>query len=124
MWQINPDIRIRPEAGGALVFNPKHAETIYLDREGLSFVKAVFTGDFPSTRFPISFYMFLQKREILVKSEKHSPESLRIVDSLISNKNTPVKNSLSAPETLHIALTNTCDQICAGCFYSRRKSEG
>jgi pyrroloquinoline quinone biosynthesis protein E len=123
MWNLNPDIILRPEAGGALVFNPENAETVYLDTEGLTFIKDILTGSLSTTTFPVSFFLFLQKKGILIQNGKPSPDSIKKIDSLIKNRITQIKNSLFVPETLHIALTNTCDQICAGCFYSRGKAD-
>jgi pyrroloquinoline quinone biosynthesis protein E len=123
MWQLNPNINLRPEAEGALIFNPNNAETLYLDREGLTFIRDILKGSLKSPKFPVSFFLFLQNKGILIQNGKSSPEYIGKIDSLIKNRPAKVKNSLSVPETLHIALTNACDQICMGCFYSRGQSD-
>jgi pyrroloquinoline quinone biosynthesis protein E len=123
MWALNPEINLRPESEGALIFNPQNAETVYLNREGLGFIRDILKGSLKSPEFPASFLLFLQNKEILVQNGESLSRSIEKIDSLIDSKASEVKNSLSVPETLHLALTNACDQHCSGCFYSRRKAE-
>ncbi len=123
MLKLNPYLVIRPEAEGALAFNPENAETVYLDTEGLIFIKDILTGSLSTTKFPVSFFLFLQKKGILVENGSSSHDSIEKIDSLLKNRIAQIKNSLSVPETLHLALTNTCDQVCVGCFYSRGKAD-
>ncbi|MBN2255565.1 MAG: radical SAM protein [Deltaproteobacteria bacterium] len=120
---LNPHLVIRPEARGALAFNPDNAETVYLDREGLSFIRDVLTRNFRSGGFPLSDFLSLRKSEILTDNGGLSGQAIGLIDSLLDSRIPEIQNSLSVPETLHLALTNTCDQVCAGCFYSKGKAD-
>jgi len=118
-WVFNSNWVIRPEARGALLFHPEDAETVYLDREGLSFLRDVLKGTPFKRKFPASFFLYLRKERIIVKSRDFAKRSMEDIDRCIETIFEDIPNSLSAPETLHIALTNACDQVCPGCFYSR-----
>jgi len=123
MLNLNPKAIFRPEARGALAFNPESAETVYLDREGLSFIREILSGSFPGAGFLLSFFLYLRNCGILVEKGRHSRDSIEIIDTLLETRIPHIDNSLSVPETLHLALTNTCDQTCTGCFYSRGKAD-
>jgi pyrroloquinoline quinone biosynthesis protein E len=123
MWALNPEIIIRPEPDGALGFNPNNAETVYLDGRGLNSIDKLLRGNSVEKEFPLSFLSFLVEKSFLIKCAKPSHPSIETVRALIESRVPPVRNSLSVPETLHIALTNTCDQTCSGCFYSRGQAE-
>ena len=120
---LNPKVVIRPEARGALAFNPDNAQTVYLDRGGLAFIRDVLSRNFRSGGFPLSDFLFLRKSGILIENGRPSRDAADLVDSLLESRIPEIQTSLSAPETLHLALTNTCDQVCAGCFYSKGKAE-
>ena len=123
MWNLNSKVVIRPELKGALLFNPENAETVYLDKKGLSFLRDIIKGEISSRKIPISLFLYFQRERIIVKSKEYSKHSVEEIENCIETESKEIPNSLLAPETLHIALTNTCDQLCEGCFYSKGNSD-
>jgi len=118
-FNLNPEINIRPESRGALLFNPKNAETVYIDREDLSFLRDLLKGNISGGKIPASLILELQRTQILVQANNKLQASLTDIENCLDTKIEETPNSLSVPETLHIALTNICDQVCEGCFYSK-----
>jgi pyrroloquinoline quinone biosynthesis protein E len=121
-WNLNTNVVLRPESKGALLFNPENAETVYVDREGLFFLKELAGGKITASSFPISEFLYFRKKRIIVEGEQPSVNSKEKIESCIGKKLKEIPNSLSVPETIHIALTDDCDQSCGGCFYSKAKS--
>jgi len=119
MWTLKPDLVMRPEAKGALLFNPENAETVYLDRNGLSFLRALVKGENQRERVPVSLFLYLRRGGILIQGKKGSKRCINNIDICMDARIEEIPHSLSAPETLHIALTDSCDQFCHGCFYSK-----
>jgi len=123
MWKLNPEVIIRPEAHGGLFFNPSNAETAYLDKEGLGVLIDIVKGKLTDNRFHLSYFLYLKNIKIIQKSDSSSDNSLDIIERCMEEKVFGLPHSLSAPETLHISLTDTCDQNCPGCFYSKTNND-
>lgn len=122
MFHLNSRINIRPEARGALLFNPENAETVYVDRNALSFLRDFGKRNLSGKQIPISLILYLQRTRILKRGKNNNQNFLNNIEYCLDTKMDEIPNSLSGPETLHIALTNTCDQICHGCFYSKKEN--
>ncbi len=122
MFHLNPAINLRPEARGALLFNPGNAETVYINRNTLSFLKDIEKGNISGNHIPVSLILCLQQAQILKQGKKNNKHVLNNIEYCLDSKTDEIPRSLSMPETLHIALTNTCDQTCKGCFYSKGKN--
>jgi len=119
MWDLNPEVVIRAESRGALLFNPGNAETAYIDREALSFLRQIIKGEITVRKIPVSLILYLQRKRLIVRSEHLARESLEEIEGCLKAEKKEIPNSLCSPETLHLALTNVCDQSCPGCFYSK-----
>jgi pyrroloquinoline quinone biosynthesis protein E len=76
-------------------------------------------GQDPGKSIPVSFLLHLQRSRILILSRNGKDQKCSDIEQCLDTQIQPIPNSLSAPETLHIALTNACDQVCQGCFYSK-----
>ncbi len=123
MWAFTNDTVIRAERLGALMFNRGSAETAYLDREALAFLRDLFKGDVKGGSVPMSTLVYLKKAGMIAEGRGVDEASVAEVEGCLEAEVVDLPNALAAPETLHLALTNTCDQVCPGCFYSRKEGE-
>lgn len=119
---LSSEINIRPEARGALLFNPENAETVYIDRHTLSFLRDIKRGHISGNHIPVSLILYLQQAQILKHDNNNNQHISDTIEYCLDSKTDEIPHSLSMPETLHIALTNTCDQTCKGCFYAKDKN--
>jgi radical SAM protein with 4Fe4S-binding SPASM domain len=124
MTTLSPATVIRPEPGGALLFQQETAETALLDLEGLDALYFLLTqGTHNPQRarsYPVLFASYLRKQRFLIPGPPDG--ALAIVEAVrdVAPTTTAPSNSLSVPETIHFSVTGRCDQACAGCFYSAR----
>lgn len=127
-YQLHPQTVLRPEPEGALWFHRRSAETIELDLEGLETLLALIQGrKFPFWAFKQqSFRQLLLARGFLKRTQVLQPgaqdiETVTECLAAVRNLQTPLR-ARSAPEVLHISLTDACVQSCAGCFFSNRRA--
>jgi radical SAM protein with 4Fe4S-binding SPASM domain len=140
MVTLSPAAVIRPEPGGALLFQRETAETALLDLEGLDalyFLLALTPrlspengrrvggeGQSRATRrardYPVFFANYLRQRGFIIPGRPDG--ALAVVEAVrdAAPTTTAPPHSLSVPETIHFSVTGCCDQACAGCFYSAR----
>lgn len=122
MFTLSPHTIIRPEPDGALMFQRETAETALLDLEGLETLYFLVSPRCtPGHRErPLFFtHYLLEKRFIALGPPGDSTERVEECLELARTTKAPPR-SLSAPETVHFAVTGRCDQACKGCFYSAR----
>ena len=115
---LSPHTVIRPEPGGALLFQQEEAETALLDLDGLDALYFLLRGELRD--YPPFFVAYLRRHRFVVESPPDG--SLERVAQVRDAAPTTVAppHALAAPETIHFSVTGRCDQACAGCFYSAR----
>jgi pyrroloquinoline quinone biosynthesis protein E len=117
--KLNPGVKIRREKDGIMYFNPETADTTILsEKAGISIIEKMKGGN---PQVPEGFVRHLFKSGFLQRnsSEEETNSSILTLQELIETEPpaTPLR-SLSAPETVHISISKTCNQTCSGCFYS------
>ncbi len=118
MFALSPDTVLRPEPDGALMFQRETAETALLDMEGLEALYRLLRGELRD--YPPLFVRYLEEKRFIVPGPPDgSAERVEECLELARTTEAPPR-SLSAPETIHFAVTGRCDQACEGCFYSAR----
>lgn len=115
---LAPHTVIRPEPGGALLFQQETAETALLDLEGLDALYFLLKGE--GRDYPVFFVAYLRAHRFVVEggSDGSLARVMKVRDAAPTTTAPP--RSLAAPETIHFSVTGRCDQACAGCFYSAR----
>jgi len=109
---------IRPEPGGALLFQQETAETALLDLDGLDALYFLLKGRLRD--YPPFFVAYLREHRFVVAGPPDgSLERVAAVREAAPTTTAPFR-ALAAPETIHFSVTGRCDQACAGCFYSAR----
>jgi radical SAM protein with 4Fe4S-binding SPASM domain len=118
MATLSPDTVIRPEPGGALLFQRATAETALLDLAGLDALYFLLKGEVRD--YPPFFAGYLRRRGFVVPGPPDG--ALAAVEAVRDAAPTTCAppRSLSVPETIHFSVTGRCDQACTGCFYSAR----
>ena len=118
MFTLSPETVLRPEPDGAMMFQQRTAETALLDLQGLEALYFLLKGELRDV--PVFFVGYLLEKGFVVRGEADgSQEQIAEVLDLTPITRAPPR-SLSAPETIHFAVTGRCDQACEGCFYSAR----
>ncbi len=118
MPTLSPHTVIRPEPGGALLFQQEAAETALLDLEGLDALYFLLKGELRD--YPPFFVAYLRTHRFVVEGPPDgSLEQVAEVRDAAPTTTAPPR-ALAAPETIHFSVTGRCDQVCAGCFYSAR----
>jgi pyrroloquinoline quinone biosynthesis protein E len=117
---LSPAVVVRSEGRGALLFHRVRAETVVIDRAGLSVLAAVIAGQAGLASRHLEDILTLRRNGFLIPTAGRDEKSLALLRACLAERTAEVPNSLAAPESLHIALTDACDQACPGCFYSRR----
>lgn len=118
MPALSPHTIIRPEPGGALLFQQETAETALLDAEGLDALYFLLKEELRD--YPLFFVAYLRAHQFVVEGlPDGSLERVAAVRDESPTTTAPLR-ALSAPETIHFSVTGRCDQACAGCFYSAR----
>ncbi len=118
MIRLNPEIVLRAEADGALLFNPQNARVVYLSTRGLRRLRDTLSGNGRSRS--IALLDELGRGSFIARCRSRDRAGAARLDRLVSEteKVVRVPHALAAPETLHLAVTTRCDQECRGCFYS------
>jgi radical SAM protein with 4Fe4S-binding SPASM domain len=118
MFTLLPETVLRPEPDGALMFQQGTAETALLDLQGLQALYFLLKGELRDV--PVFFVGYLLDKGFVVRGKTDgSQERIAEILDLAPITRAPPR-SLTAPETIHFAVTGRCDQACEGCFYSAR----
>ena len=118
-FRLSPTTILRPEPGGALLFQQEKAETAYLDVEGLEELCRL-CNPRPRQEQDVFFTSYLLQQGLLLAGE--DGRSLQRVEACLeeAGRIEAPPRSLAVPETIHFSVTGRCDQACVGCFYSAR----
>ena len=112
MPALSPHTVIRPEPGGALLFQQETAETALLDLEGLDALYFLLKGELRD--YPPFFVAYLRAHRFVVDGASgSSPERVGAVRDAAPTTTAPPR-TLAAPETIHFSVTGRSDQACAG----------
>lgn len=132
IFTISSDIRLRKEHFGGLVFSKKSGNTIDVDREAFILLLLIKQNEFMSKK-----ELFTALAEINIKAKEHIVTKLikefveqgiiiknKVLGTEIKNReldfkvetNWPSYQYLSAPETVHWAITYNCSQDCPDCY--------
>lgn len=119
----HPDIVIRRESFGGIAFNKANGTLIELDRQALMFLEnldgktslrdlAKQIGEKQDTEIDIS--KLYDVAEILIENGYicRDSKSHRIMTDVFPDQ----KNYLSAPESVHLAITHRCNYKCPSCY--------
>jgi radical SAM protein with 4Fe4S-binding SPASM domain len=118
MPTLSPHTVIRPDPGGALLFQQQAAETALLDLEGLDALYFLLKGELRD--YPPFFVAYLRTHRFVVEGPSDGClERVAAVRDAAPTTTAPPR-ALAVPETIHFSVTGRCDQACAGCFYSAR----
>jgi len=126
VYVLSEQTILRPEAQGALWFMRPSAELLDLDLEGLQALQTALSQPHLLSLKGRIFVHYLRCRGFLRRVTKTpranvlnqaSQATLKACLERAKMLKTPLR-SRSAPEALHISLTDRCDQRCAGCFFS------
>ncbi|MEZ0370727.1 MAG: radical SAM protein [Candidatus Sericytochromatia bacterium] len=122
---LHPDTVLRPEPDGALWFHRRSAETLELDCRGLEELLRLLAGRPTFGWRAWNFRNLLRARGFvrLTQGDDGNREDLVLVRDCLARAGdlgVPLR-SRSAPEVLHISLTDACSQRCSGCFFSNRE---
>lgn len=119
---IHPQSLLRAEPQAALWFQRQSAETLELDTEGLLTLQKILQG-----RRWLGLRGWLFRNYLLARgfvqpvpeADRNSQQQLADLIRLSAHTQAPLR-ARSAPEVLHISLTDACQQRCAGCFFSNQ----
>lgn len=123
VYVLSEQAVLRPEAQGALWFMRPTAELLDLDLAGLKTLQTALTQPQKLGLRGRIFVHYLRCRGFLrlqAQSRSGNQASQLALAACLAQAQTletPLR-SRSAPEALHISLTDRCDQRCAGCFFS------
>lgn len=119
-WKISPETVLRPEKESLLWFHRRSAELLELDPEGQETLSLALQGSKLRSWRARFFVHYLHGRGFLqpvampcIASQRQLAECLTAQAQLQSPW-----NAWSAPEALHVSITDHCDQRCKGCFFS------
>jgi radical SAM protein with 4Fe4S-binding SPASM domain len=118
-WQLAEVVVLRPEAFGGMAFHRKRGITLEIDQDAYDFLCTCLTpGPLPSANHPASHLVpqlvrlgFLQPTSRMVTPAGMPPPASWVGDG----------TTLSAPETVHVAITTRCNLSCPGCYVPRRE---
>jgi radical SAM protein with 4Fe4S-binding SPASM domain len=113
-WQLAGAVSLRPESFGGMAFHRQRGVTLELDAEACRFLCAYREpGPLPPPRHPAARLLpQLMRLGFIVPADddreqaRAAPGAPRLGDGL----------TLSAPETVHLAITARCNLTCPGCY--------
>ncbi len=114
VWQLADAVVLRPEAFGGMAFHRNRGITLEVDREAYDFLCTRLTpGPLPSASHPADHLVpqlvrlgFLQPTSRMAIPAGMPPQASWVGDG----------TTLSAPETVHLAITTRCNFSCPGCY--------
>jgi len=114
LWQLAEGVILRPEAFGGMAFHRERGVTLELDAEAYHFL-CTFTpsrplppSDHPAARLAPQLVRlgFLHAADNNAAQPRLPSDTLWLGDGF----------TLSAPETVHLAITTRCNLSCPGCY--------
>lgn len=118
-FQLSPTTIIRAEASGALLFNRRIAETIELSPKGLNTLLKILTRS--SFGKHVLFKNYLTQKGFILRG--YNSDDIKTLQNTVYLSSSMNSNFLSAPEALHLVITEDCNQVCQGCFFSNIKPQ-
>jgi radical SAM protein with 4Fe4S-binding SPASM domain len=120
-WQLAEAVALRPEAFGGMAFHRDRGITLELDGDAYGFLCSCLTpGPLPSANHPAAHLVSQLVRLGFLQSTTRTAAPVRAPPRV------PWTGSgitLSAPETVHLAITTRCNCSCPGCYIPRREGE-
>lgn len=121
VWQLAEAVALRPEAFGGMAFHRDQGITLEVDKEAYDFLRTCLSpGPLPSADHPASHLVpqlvrlgFFQPTTKVAQPAGNAPHAPWAGDGV----------TLSAPETVHVAVTTRCNQSCPGCYVPRREGK-
>lgn len=113
-WQLAEAVNLRPEAFGGMAFHREHGITLEVDVEAYRFLCSYLAPQpLPQPEHPAGYLVpqlvhlgFLRPTDTCSAQAKSVPEVLWLGNDC----------TLSAPETVHLAITTRCNLLCPGCY--------
>ncbi len=121
-WRISPRTVLRPESSGPLWFHRDSGELLELDPEGVQALQFFLQGRVGGPRRWF-FLNYLYRRDFLRPVATSLQADLKQVADCQQVLLQPNRGYWSAPEALHLSLTDRCDQRCRGCFFSNPRPQ-
>jgi hypothetical protein len=131
-WQLADAVNLRPEAFGGMAFHRERGVTLEVDEEAYRFLCGYLTPrplplpDHPAARLVPQLVRrdFLRplkagQEQALLPSRWQSPEPASTGQGHASLLPLGDGFTLSAPETVHLAITARCNLDCPGCYAPR-----
>lgn len=122
-WQLAEAVSLRPETFGGMAFHRQQGITIEVDRDAYDFLCTYLVpGPLPPADHRAAHLVpqlvhlgFLQPAAETAQLARSAPQASWMGDG----------TTLSAPETVHLAITTRCNLACSGCYVPRQgeKSE-
>jgi radical SAM protein with 4Fe4S-binding SPASM domain len=124
VWQLAEAVNLRPEAFGGMAFHRQRGVTLEVDAEAYQFLCTCLAPhplpppDHPAARLVPQLVRlgFLCPAEVSVKQARLAPIGQGQALPLPSGNGF----TLSAPETVHLAITARCNFHCPGCYVPRQ----
>jgi radical SAM protein with 4Fe4S-binding SPASM domain len=121
VWQLAEAVVLRPEAFGGVAFHRDQGITLEVDREAYDFLCTRLTpGPLLSAEHRAAHLVpqlvhlgFLQPTIRRATPARSAPQVLWVGDG----------TTLSAPETVHLAITARCNLRCPGCYVPHRAND-
>jgi len=122
------DVKLRKEYFGGLVFNTKTGTTLEVDDEAFQLLwnikqsNGVHTDSLLKQKQMHDVIALFLSMEVIVLSESDLVMSLRSKDMIMKHNRLQVPDenlqtfALSAPETVHMAVTYRCEENCLDCY--------
>jgi pyrroloquinoline quinone biosynthesis protein E len=113
-WQLATGVVLRPEAFGGMAFHRLNGMTMEVDQEAYDFLRCyVMPCPLPLPPHPAAHLVpQLVRLGFLQEAESDYSGS----ESILGHTWLGDGSALSAPETVHLALTRRCNQSCPGCY--------
>jgi radical SAM protein with 4Fe4S-binding SPASM domain len=121
-WQLAEAVILRPEIFGGMAFHRQRGITLEVDQEAYDFLcTCLVPGPLPPPAdHPASHLVpqlvrlgFLQPTTPVPRPPGSVPQTPWVGDA----------RTLSAPETVHLAITTRCNLSCPGCYVPRQEGE-
>lgn len=130
--RLVPDIRLRREFFGGLVYDTRNGNILEVDRGTFQFLRLIKDRALDLN----NIIAFLVRNNIIKKFDKSIDETLqkllelKIIEKNNDSSSSPIsiaqdtikinhKSWLSAPETVHWAVTYRCQESCPDCYVRR-----
>ena len=139
LFALSPDVRLRKENFGGLVFNKRTGDTLDVDREGFRLLTLLKENEkLSKEEIQAGFFEFstkvnpesisrllgeLEKEGFVVSLKGLSPKKREESLNLILEESWPDFQPLRAPETVHWAVTYRCEKECPDCYVRRHQQE-